>query len=119
MLLEEMCKLACRSGNCRLVISYTGEEKFAAGISDGAATPLVVNGTVPEIESGLAEKLPAYLETAEREAAERKAKEATLKHEAEVKAAEAKLKQQESAKRLAAKRAAEENKASQSELSLF
>ncbi len=119
MLLDELCRIACRSGSCRLVISYAGEEKFAAGISDGAATPLVINGMVPEIEAALAEKLPAYQETAEREAAERKAKEAELKHEAEVKAAEEKLKQQESAKRLAAKRAAEENKASQSELSLF
>ena len=119
MLLRELCLIARQSGNCRLVVSYTGEEKFAVGISDGMATPQVFNGTFPEIEAVISEKLSAYREAAAKEAAERKNKEAALKHEAEVKAAEAKLKQQESARRLAEKRAAEQNKASQTELSLF
>ena len=118
-MLNELCKIAQQSGNCRLVISYSGEEKFAVGISDGVTTPQVFNGTLPEIESEITGKLPAYLGIAAQEAAERKAKEAALKHEAEVKATEAKLKQEEAAKRLAEKRAAEANKADQPELSLF
>ena len=108
-----------QSGNCRLVLSYTGNQKFAAGISDGITTPLVVNGTIPEIESELAKKLPGYCETAQREAAERKAKEETAKREAALKAAEAKLKKQNAEKRKAEKQAAEANKANQGELALF
>jgi hypothetical protein len=118
-MLEELSKIAMQSGNCRLVLSYTGDQKFAAGISDGITTPLVVNGTIPEIEAELAEKLPGYLVTAQREAAERKAKEEAAKHEAEIKAAEAKLKKENAAKRQAEKQAAEANKANQGELSLF
>ena len=118
-MLNELCKIAQQSGNCRLVISYSGEEKFAVGISDGVTTPQIFNGTLPEIETEITEKLPAYLEIAAKESAERKAKEAALKHEAEIKAAEAKLKQAEAAKRAAEKRAAEANKADQPEFSLF
>ena len=116
---EELSKIAMQSGNCRLVLSYTGEQKFAAGISDGITTPLVVNGTIPEIEAELAGKLAEYLEQVRREAAERKAKEEAAKHEAEIKAAEAKLKKENAAKRQAEKQAAEANKANQGELSLF
>ena len=116
---EELSKIAMQSGNCRLVLSYTGEQKFAAGISDGITTPLVVNGTIPEIEAELVGKLAEYLEQVRREAAERKAKEEAAKHEAEIKAAEAKLKKENAAKRQAEKQAAEANKANQGELSLF
>ena len=118
-MLETMSQIAMYSGNCRLVLSYSGEEKFALGVSDGLATPLVVNGTIPEIEAELTVKLPGYLETAQREAAERKANEEAAKHEAEIKAAEAKLKKENAAKRQAEKQAAEANKANQGELSLF
>ena len=38
---EELSKIAMQSGNCRLVLSYSGEDKFALGICDGLATPLV------------------------------------------------------------------------------
>ena len=116
---EELSKIAMQSGNCRLVLSYTGEQKFAAGVSDGITTPLVVNGTIPEIEAELAGKLPGYLETAQKEATERKAKEEAARHEAEVKAAEAKLKKENAEKRKAEKLAAEANKANQGELALF
>ena len=105
-MLEEMGKIAMQGGNCRLVLSYTGNEKFAAGISDGITTPLVVNGTLAEIAAELAAKLPGYLETAQREAAERKAKEEAAKHEAAVRAAEAQLKKENAAKRQAEKDAA-------------
>ena len=118
-MLEELSKIAMQSGNCRLVLSYTGDQKFAAGVSDGITTPLVVNGTIPEIEAELTVKLPGYLETAQREAAERKAKEEAARHEAEVKAAEAKMKKQNAEKRKAEKLAAEANKANQGELALF
>ena len=42
-MLEELSKIAMQSGNCRLVLSYTGDQKFAAGVSDGITTPLVIN----------------------------------------------------------------------------
>ena len=64
-MLEELSKIAMQSGNCRLVLSYTGDQKFAAGVSDGITTPLVVNGTLAEIAEELATKLPGYLETAQ------------------------------------------------------
>lgn len=118
-MLETMSQIAMHSGNCRLVLSYSGEEKFALGVSDGLATPLVVNGTIPEIEAELHGKLAEYLEQVRREAAERKAKEEAAKREAEIKAAEAKLKKENAAKRQAEKQAAEANKANQGELSLF
>ena len=91
MLLEELSKIAAQSGNCRLVISYNGDDKYALGVSDGVTTPLVVNGTLVELQTAIAEKLPGYLELAVKEAAEKKAKEeaeAKAKAEAEKKAAE-------------------------------
>ena len=118
-MLEELSKIAMQSGNCRLVLSYTGEQKFALGVCDGLATPLVVNGTIPEIEAELHGKLADYLEQVRREAAERKAKEEAAKREAEIKAAEAKLKKENAEKRKAEKKDAEANKANQGELSLF
>ena len=114
MLLEELSKIAAQSGNCRLVISYNGDDKYALGVSDGVTTPLVVNGTLAELQIAIAEKLPGYLELAVKEAAEKKAKEEAARHEAELKAAEVKLKQE-----AAEKKAVEENKAAQGELSLF
>ena len=74
MLLEELSKIAAQSGNCRLVISYNGDDKYALGVSDGVTTPLVVNGTLVELQTAIAEKLPGYLELAAKEAAEKKAK---------------------------------------------
>jgi len=118
-MLEKLGKIAMQSGNCRLVLSYTGGENFAAGISDGITTPLVVNGTLPEIEAELAEKLSLYPETAQREAAERKAKEEAAKREAAIRAAEAQLKKENTAKRQAEKEAAKANQEKQCELALF
>ena len=111
MLLEELSKIAAQSGNSRLVISYNGDDKYALGVSDGVTTPLVVNGTLVELQTAIAEKLPGYLELA--------AKEAAARHEAELKAVETKLKQEAAARKAAEKKAAEENKAAQGELSLF
>ena len=119
MLLEELSKIAAQSGNCRLVISYNGDDKYALGVSDGVTTPLVVNGTLVELQTAIAEKLPGYLEDAAKEAAEKKAKEEAARHEAELKAAEARLKQEAAARKAAEKKAVEENKAAQGELSLF
>ncbi len=110
MLLEELSKIAAQSGNCRLVISYNGDDKYALGVSDG---------TLVELQTAIAEKLPGYLELAVKEAAEKKAKEEAARHEAELKAAEAKLKQETAARKAAEKKAVEENKAAQGELSLF
>ena len=70
MLLEELSKIAAQCGNCRLVISYNGNDKYALGVSDGVTTPLVVNGTLVELQTAVAEKLPGYLELATKEAAE-------------------------------------------------
>ncbi len=119
MLLEELSKIAAQSGNSRLVISYNGDDKYALGVSDGVTTPLVVNGTLVELQTAIAEKLPGYLELAGKEAAEKKAKEEAARHEAELKAVETKLKQEAAARKAAEKKAAEENKAAQGELSLF
>ena len=119
MLLEELSKIAAQSGNCRLVISYNGDDKYALGVSDGVTTPLVANGTLAELQTAIAEKLPGYLELAVKEAAEKKAKEEAARHEAELKAAETRLKQEAAARKAAEKKAVEENKAAQGELSLF
>ena len=56
MLLEELSKIAAQSGNCRLVISYNGDHKYALGVSDGVTTPLIVNGTLAELQTAVAEK---------------------------------------------------------------
>lgn len=80
MLLKELSKIAAQSGNCRLVISYNGDDKYALGVSDGVTTPLVVNGTLVELQTAIAEKLPGYLELAVKEAAEKKAKEEAARH---------------------------------------
>jgi len=119
MLLKELSKIAAQSGNSRLVISYNGDDKYALGVSDGVTTPLVVNGTLVELQTAIAEKLPGYLELATKEAAEKKSKEEATRHEAELKAVETKLKQEAVARKAVEKKAAEENKAAQGELSLF
>ena len=120
MLFEELCKIAAQNGNCRLVISYNGDDKYALGISDGVSTPFVANGTLPELQAAVAEKLPGYLELAAREAAAKKAREEAARHEAELKAAaEARRKQEAAARKAAEKKTIEENKAAQGELSLF
>ena len=99
MLLEELSKIAAQSGNCRLVISYNGDDKYALGVSDGVTTPLVVNGTLVELQTAVAEKLPGYLELAAKEAAEKEVKEEAVRHEAELKAVEARLKQEAAARK--------------------
>ncbi len=114
MLLEELCKIARCGGNCRLVVSYAGEDRYAVGISDGVTTAAVYRGTQPELEVKLREQLPQYPETIAREARERKEKEDAARHEAEVKAAERELKRQASVRR-----SAEKNDTRQEELSLF
>ena len=119
MLLKELSKIAAQSGNSRLVISYNGDDKYALGVSDGVTTPLVVNGTLVELQTAIAEKLPGYLELATKEAAEKKSKEEATRHEAELKAVETKLKQEAVARKAVEKKAAEENKAAHGELSLF
>ena len=63
------------------MISYNGDDKYALGVSDGVTTPLVVNGTLVELQTAIAEKLPGYLELAAKEAAEKKAKEEAKKQE--------------------------------------
>lgn len=119
MLLEELSKIAAQNGNCRLVISYNGDDKYALGISDGVTTPLVINGTLAELQTAIVEKLPGYLELAARETAAKKAREEAARHEAELKAAEARRKQEAAARKAAEKKTIEENKAAQGELSLF
>ena len=71
MLLEELSKIAAQNGNCRLVISYNGDDKYALGISDGVTTPLVINGTLAELQTAIVEKLPGYLELAAKEASKK------------------------------------------------
>ena len=117
MLFEELCKIAAQNGNCRLVVSYSGDDRYALG--DGVSTPFVANGTLPELQAAVAEKLPGYLELAAREAAAKKAREEAARHEAELKAAEARRKQEAAARKAAEKKTIEENKAAQGELSLF
>lgn len=119
MLFEELCKIAAQNGNCRLVVSYSGDDKYALGISDGVTTPLVINGTLAELQTAIVEKLPGYLELAAREAAAKKAREEAARHEAELKAAKARRKQEAAARKAAEKKTIEENKAAQGELSLF
>ena len=43
MLFEELCKIAAQNGNCRLVVSYSGDDRYALGISDGVSSPFVAN----------------------------------------------------------------------------
>lgn len=119
MLFEELCKIAAQNGNCRLVVSYSGDDRYALGISDGVSSPFVANGTLPELQAAVAEKLHGYLELAAREAAAKKAREEAARHEAELKAAEARRKQEAAARKAAEKKTIEENKAAQGELSLF
>ena len=69
MLFEELCKIAAQNGNCRLVVSYSGNDKYALGISDGVSSPFVANGTLPELQVAVAAKLTGYLERAARETA--------------------------------------------------
>ena len=112
MELKDVCGIAEHTG-IRIVVSYSGNGKFALGLSDGSTTPIVANGTPEEIEVSLAEQLPGYREKAIREATEKKAKEEELKKKA------AEIKRQESEKRAAEKKAAETNKQNQLEFSLI
>mgnify|MGYP006922311157 FL=1 len=118
MELKDVCGIAEHTG-IRIVVSYSGNGKFALGLSDGSTTPIVANGTPEEIEVLLAEQLPGYREKAIREATEKKAKEEEFKKKAAETAALAELKRQESEKRAAEKKAAEVNKQNQLEFSLI
>ena len=120
MLFEELCKIAAQNGNCRLVVSYSGDDKYALGISDGVTFSAGRQWhATRNCRPPMAEKLPGYLELAAKEAAEKKAKEEAARHEAELKAAEARRKQEAAARKAAEKKTIEENKAAQGELSLF
>ena len=112
MLFEELCKIAAQNGNCRLVVSYSGDDRYALGISDGVSSPFVANGTLPELQAAVAEKLPGYLELAAREAVAKKAREEAARHEAELKAAEARRKQEAAARKAAEKKTIERRKQS-------
>ena len=49
MELKDVCGIAEHTG-IRIVVSYSGNGKFALGLSDGSTTPIVANGTPEEIE---------------------------------------------------------------------
>lgn len=107
MLREELGKIARQSGNSHLVVSYAGADHYAAGMSDGAAPPLTVNGTLTALQTARAEKLPSYLTTGKAEAEKRKAADEQTRKEAELK------------KAAASRKTADEARAAQQELTLF
>ena len=57
-----MKNIALERGSVRCVLSYSGEDKYALGISDGTNTPLVINGTFEELQAKLDSKMPEFLE---------------------------------------------------------
>ncbi len=118
-MINGLCKIAEKVGNCRLAVSYSGENRYVIGICDGLSTPESINGTISELEAALPAKLAEYSALVEKEAAERKAKEEEIKRAAEIKAAEEKLKKEEADRKAAQKKVAEENKAAQGEFNLF
>ena len=104
MFLETMKNIALERGSVRCVLSYSGEDKYALGISDGTNTPLVMNGTFEELQAKLDSEMPEFLEKIRKEVQEKKAKEEQNRREAEIKAAEEKLRREELAKKAAVKR---------------
>ncbi len=117
MQLSQVCQIAAEAASVRIVISYSGESKFALGISDGVTTPIIATGTPEEIETSIAGQLPDYLAKVATEAAERKAKEEEHKRIAAERAALAEQNRKNAADRAAAKKTAEANKENQLELS--
>ena len=119
MFFETMKNIALERGNVRCVLSYSGEDKYALGISDGTNTPLVLNGTFEELQAKLDSKMPEFLEKIRKEVQEKKAKEEQTRREAEIKAAEEKLRREELAKKAAVKKEAQEQKDVQGQFELF
>ena len=119
MFLETMKNIALERGSVRCVLSYSGEDKYALGISDGTNTPLVMNGTFEELQAKLDSKMPEFLEKIRKEVQEKKAKEEQNRREAEIKAAEEKLRREELAKKAAVKKEAQEQKDAQGQFELF
>ena len=56
-----MKNIALERGSVRCVLSYSGEDKYALGISDGTNTPLVMNGTFEELQAKLDSEMPEFL----------------------------------------------------------
>ena len=119
MFFETMKNIALERGSVRCVLSYSGEDKYALGISDGTNTPLVMNGTVEELQAQLNSEMPEFLEKIRKEVQEKKAKEEQARHEAEIKAVEEKLRREELAKKAAVKKEAQEQKDAQGQFELF
>jgi len=119
MFFETMKNIALERGSVRCVLSYSGEDKYALGISDGTNTPLVLNGTFEELQAKLDSEMPEFLEKIRKEVQEKKAKEEQTRREAELKAAEEKLRREELAKKAAVKKEAQEQKDAQGQFELF
>ena len=119
MFFETMKNIALERGSVRCVLSYSGEDKYALGISDGTNTPLVLNGTFEELQVKLDSEMPEFLEKIRKEVQEKKAKEEQTRREAEIKAAEEKLRREELAKKAAVKKEAQEQKDAQGQFELF
>ena len=119
MFFETMKNIALERGSVRCVLSYSGEDKYALGISDGTNTPLVMNGTVEELQAQLNSEMPMFLEKIRKEVEEKKAKEEQNRREAELKVAEEKLRREELAKKTAVKKEAQEQKDAQGQFELF
>ena len=119
MFLETMKNIALERGSVRCVLSYSGEDKYALGISDGTNTPLVMNGTFEELQAKLDSKMPEFLEKIRKEVQEKKAKEEQNRREAELKVAEEKIRREELAKKAAVKRESQTAKDVQEQFELF
>ena len=119
MFLESIKNIALERGSVRCVLSYSGEDKYALGISDGTNTPLVMNGTFEELQTKLNSEMPEFLEKIRKEVQEKKAKEEQARHEAEIKAVEEKLRREELAKKAAVKKEVQEQKDAQGQFELF
>ena len=119
MFLESIKNIALERGSVRCVLSYSGEDKYALGISDGTNTPLVMNGTFEELQTKLNSEMPEFLEKIRKEVQEKKAKEEQAHHEAEIKAVEEKLRREELAKKAAVKKASQKQDDAQGQFELF
>lgn len=113
--LKEICTIAEHS-TVRIIVSYSGDGKFALGMSDGVTSPVVANGSPEELEVELLRQIPGYREKAAIEAAERKAKEEEKQRKAAEAVALAEAKRKEAEQKAVAKRTAEENDKNQMEL---
>ena len=119
MFFETMKNIALERGSVRCVLSYSGEDKYALGISDGTNTPLVMNGTFEELQAKFNSEMPEFLEKIRKEVQEKKAKEEQNRREAELKVAEEKIRREELAKKAAVKRESQTAKDVQEQFELF